>query len=165
MAKSQKKKLIIPTPIIPTLSKYKIGEEGVSFRAISNLKPVFAFDYLTQSSTELCINHKNISKDDLLGFLNGLKKISGYTYDELSRDRILRFHKIEFNDPRVGIKPQDFLKVLAPCSRGIDEDQLPQLYQFDLQYRIEARAVGFLFKGIFHIVWYDRNHIIYKRKN
>lgn len=77
---------------------------------------------------------------------------------------VLRFHSIDLWDDKVNLNPKDFLKILAPSGRGITEDELPTLYQFDLQYRIEARAVGFLFKGIFHIVWYDRNHIIYPKK-
>lgn len=145
------------------LSKYKLGDKGLNFYDIKKLKPVFAFDYLSLNGSVLCFNEKSRDKKDLLGFLKGLKKISSFTYDEISRNKTLRFHKIDFDEPKVSIKAKDFLNVLAPSGKGITEDELPTLYQFDLQYRIEARAVGFLFKGVFYIVWYDREHKIYPK--
>lgn len=169
MVRKKKKKFEIPNPInqlenaINLLSKYKVGEQGISFHSIKNLKPTFAFDYLSLNQTELCFNYKSNNREDLLGFLEGLKKVSSFTYDKMSKTRALRFHTINLLDERVSINPSDFLKVLAPSYRGMSEDELPTLYQFDLQYKIEARAVGFLYKGVFYIVWYDRNHIIYKK--
>lgn len=46
----------------------------------------------------------------------------------------------------------------------LSDAELPTLYQLDIQYVAEARICCFLFKGVFYVVWYDRNHIIYKRK-
>ena len=166
----KKKKKIgfnIPDPkerlsqIAESISKYRIGEKGVSFHDIRKRKPVFAFDYLSLNNGYLCFNQKSLDQKDLLGFLEGLKKISSFTYEEMKSNRILRFHSINLNDSNVSLNPKDFLQVLAPSGRGMTEDELPTLYQFDLQYQAAARAVGFLFKGIFHIVWYDRYHKIY----
>lgn len=150
---------------IKALSKYKIGETGMNFHSIKHLKPIFAFDYLSFFKTDLCCNSKQRTKEDLLGFLQGLKKVSEFTYDNLTRTRALRFHKVDFNDNRVSLKPKQLIKILAPSGKNLTENELPNLYQFDLQYVGEARAVGFLFKGIFHLVWFDRDHIIYKKKN
>ena len=148
---------------INSLSKYRVGEQGIPFNSVKELKPIFAFDYLSLNSSELCFNVKTNKRNDLLGFLEGLKKISTFTYEEMRRTKALRFHSIDLYDKNVSLNPKDFLKVLAPSSRGMTENELPTLYQFDLQYKIEARAVGFLYKGIFYIVWYDRNHIIYPK--
>lgn len=150
---------------ITHLSKYNIGESGVNFYDIRSLKPTFAFDYLSLNKTNLCFDCPSKTKDDLLGFIQGLKKVSGFTYDELSRTKALRFHKIDFNDKRVHLKPKTFLNILAPSGRGLTENELPTLYQFDLQYVFEARVAGFLFKGVFYVVWFDRHHVIYPKKN
>jgi len=74
----------------------------------------------------------------------------------------LRFHSIDLQSKNVNLSQKKLLNVLAPSQRGMTEDELPTLYQFDLQYQIQARAVGFLFKGIFYIIWYDKDHLIYK---
>lgn len=167
---SKKGKFDIPNPkeqlekAINSLSKYKVGEQGIPFHSVKRLKPIFAFDYLSLNKSDLCCNQKTIRKEDLIGFLEGLKKISNFTYEEMKRTRALRFHSINLWDKKVSLNPIDFLKILAPSNRGMTENELPTLYQFDLQYKIEARAVGFLFKGIFHIVWYDRYHVIYPKQ-
>lgn len=171
MAKKKSKKgFKIPDPkqqlsnVVQAISKYQIGEKGVSFYDIKKQRPVFAFDYLSLNKSDLCFNEKSLKQDDLLGFLEGLKKISSFTYEEMRSNRTLRFHSIDLWDDKVNLNPKDFLNILAPSGRGMTENELPTLYQFDLQYRIEARAVGFLFKGIFHIIWYDRKHTIYPKK-
>lgn len=171
MAKRSKNKAFeIPDPkkklenAINSLSKYKVGEQGIPFNSIKKLKPFFAFDYLSLENSNLCFNCKTNKRDDLLGLLEGLKKISSFTYEIMRSTKALRFHPIDLWDKEVKLQPKDFLKILAPSNRGMTEDELPTLYQFDLQYRIEARAVGFLYKGIFYLVWYDRNHIIYPKK-
>jgi hypothetical protein len=159
---SKNKGFEIPDPkkqlesAINSLSKYKVGEQGISFYSVKNLKPFFAFDYLSLDTTN--------DRDDLLGLLEGLKKVSSFTYENMRLTKALRFHSIDLWDSKVNLQPNDFLKVLAPSYRGMTENELPTLYQFDLQYSIEARAVGFLYKGIFYLVWYDRNHIIYPKK-
>lgn len=171
MPKKNRKKSEIPDPkeqiekVIKSLSKYEVGKQGISFHFIRNLKPVFAFDYLSLSESDLCFNKKTNNREDLLGFLEGLKKVSDFTYEQMQKTKALRFHSIDLWDKKVNLRPGDFLNILAPSGRGMSEDELPTLYQFDLQYRIEARAIGFLYRGIFYIVWYDRNHIIYPKKN
>jgi hypothetical protein len=167
---SKKKEFEIPDPklqlenAINSLSKYKVGEQGIPFHSVKNLKPIFAFDYLSLNKTGLCFNSKSNYREDLLGFLEGLKKISSFTYERMKATNALRFHSIDLLDRQVNLNPSDFLKILAPSNRGMTEEELPVLYQFDIQYKIEARAVGFLYMGVFYLVWYDRNHIIYPKK-
>ena len=79
MAKKGKKGFEIPDPkkqlenAINSLSKYKVGEQGIPFHSVKNLKPFFAFDYLSLDKSNLCFNSKSNNRDDLLGFLEGLK--------------------------------------------------------------------------------------------
>ncbi|MEP2239686.1 MAG: hypothetical protein ABJI22_15060 [Maribacter sp.] len=168
--KGKNKGFEIPDPkkqlesAINSLSKYKIGEQGIPFHSVKNLKPIFAFDYLSLEESNLCFNCKSNDRDDLLGFLEGLKKVSSFTYERMRVTKALRFHSIDLWNKKVNLQPSDFLKILAPSYRGMTENELPTLYQFDLQYKIEARAVGFLYKGVFYVVWYDRHHIIYPQK-
>ncbi|MGB0949721.1 MAG: hypothetical protein ACPGU0_06400, partial [Marinirhabdus sp.] len=102
--KDKNKRFEIPDPkkqlenAINSLSKYKIGEQGIFFHSIKNLKPVFAFDYLSLQKSDLCFNFKTNDRNDLLGFLEGLKKISSFTYEEMRSTKALRFHSIDLWD-------------------------------------------------------------------
>ena len=143
------------------IDKYKIGHKGVSFHDIRDLKPVFAFDYLSLSSTELCYDCKSLTTNDYLGFLTALKTNSQKTYNELRTTKNFRFHPIDFDKDNISINRKDFKKALSFKPDEISDDELPTLYQFDLHYMQKSRACGFLYKGIFYLVWFDKNHIIY----
>lgn len=145
------------------LSKYKLGEAGVTFFEIKQLKPIFAFDYLSLSGSNLCFNSKKLNVNDLIGLLTGLKKISNFSYHELSVTKNFRFHPISFDDQKVSIRRRDFKRILASKEELLPDEQLPTLYQLDIQYQIEARVCGFLYKGVFYLVWYDRDHLIYPK--
>lgn len=134
--------------ILNSVSKYK-------------LKPIFAFDYLSLGCGELCFNSKSLSVDDYVGLLNGLKKISDISYQTLHDTKIHRFHKIDFDDKRVNITRKAFKAILTTKDDLLKDEELPTLYQLDIHYVQAARVCGFLFKGIFYLVWYDRNHKIY----
>lgn len=142
-------------------SKYRLGEEGLSFNAIKELKPTFAFDYLSMQGTELCFNARDLSINDYIGFLDGLKKNSSKTYQELKENRIYRFHRIDFDEHNVSISKREFKRILTEKEELLTDEELPNLYQFDLHYKQKARAAGFLFKGVFYIVWFDKDHRIY----
>jgi len=144
--------------------KYRLKEKGLNFRDISHLTPTFAFDYLSLSSSDLCFNKKGLCVDDYVGFLFGLKKLSTIPYDTLKRNPTFRFHAIDFSDSRVSLKRKDFKDILTSKEELLNDDEMPTLYQLDIQYVREARICGFLYRGTFYIVWFDRDHIIYKRK-
>ena len=170
MAKPEKKKgfnigdpLLQIDKILNEVSKYRLGSTGYSFYDIKNLKPIFAFDYLSLSGGELCFNSKGLSVEDYIGFLEGLRKISDTSYQTLHHTKNYRFHKIDFDDKKVAISRKDFKAILSSKPDLLKDEELPTLYQFDLQYVQAARVCGFLFKGVFYLVWYDRNHIIYPR--
>ncbi len=143
-------------------SKYRLGEKGLSFYEIRDLKPVFAFDYLSLNNSDLCFNSPQLLKEDYVGFLDGLKRNSPKTYHELSTNKFYRFHSINFEIDNISISKGDYKKVLTHRESELSDDELPTLYQFDLHYNQKARACGFLFCGVFYLVWFDKNHIIYK---
>lgn len=145
-------------------SKYKIGEKGYSFYDIKHLKPVFAFDYLSLNSTELCFNSNKLEVRDYIGFLEGLKKVSATSYNDLKINPVYRFHEIDFDDKKVSISRKEFKAILSYKESLLSDDELPTLYQLDLQYVQAARICGFLYKGVFYLVWYDRFHKIYPRE-
>lgn len=142
-------------------SKYNLGEIGLNFHEIKNHKPIFAFDYLSLNGEKLCFNSTSLVTKDYVGLLNGLKKISEKTYQELHDTKIYRFHKIDFDSKSVTISKLDFKKALTNKPDLLKDEELPNLWQFDLHFVQEARVAGFLFKGIFYLIWYDRNHSIY----
>ena len=150
--------------IIKEQSKYKLGEKGYSFFDIKHLKPIFAFDYLSLSSSPLCFNSAKLDTKDYIGFFEGLKKISSISYNDLKVNPIYRFHSIDFYDKRVSISLKEFKNILTNKDELLKDEEMPTLYQFDLQFVREARACGFLCKGVFYLVWYDRHHSIYPQK-
>jgi hypothetical protein len=161
-----KKKFNIPNPEISKIeliTKYQLGEKGYSFYDIKKQTPVFAFDYLSLEKTELCFNCSKFNIDDFVGLLHGLKKVSNIPYETLKNVPNYRFHSIDFDDKRVSISRKVFKEILSNKEELLTDEALPTLYQFDLQYVQEARVCGFLYKGIFYLVWYDRYHQIYKR--
>lgn len=169
MAKRRRKpKYEVPKPKVEqslgSNPKYRVGEKGLPFNRIADRYPVFSFNYLSWAGSELCANAPGLGRDDLVGLLDGLRRISQVTYGELLRQRTWRFHTVDLESSKVSLNQDDFLKVLAPSGRGMNEDDLPTLYQFDLQFIREARAVGFLYFGVFYLVWYDRYHKLYPRK-
>lgn len=168
MAKSGKKERFnIPQPqiqvqnVLKEISKYKIGEKGFSFHTIKELKPVFAFDYLSLNGSDLCFNSNRLEPKDYVGLLEGLKKISDITYERMKVIPSYRFHQIDFDGKNVSITRKEFKNILTFKEELLSDEELPTLYQFDIQYVQAARVCGFLYKGVFYLVWYDRHHQIY----
>ncbi len=165
----KKRKFNVPNPAlaianIELVSKYQIGEKGYSFYDIKKLTPVFAFDYLSLEESDLCFNSKNLNSKDFIGFLDGLKKISKIPYETLKNIPNYRFHSVDFDDSRVTLSRNDFRSIFTSKGEQLPDEALPTLYQFDLQYVGAARVCGFLYKGIFYLIRYDRHHNIYKSK-
>ncbi|MFA8299149.1 MAG: hypothetical protein ACEPOV_03210 [Hyphomicrobiales bacterium] len=143
--------------------RYKLGSGSDKIAEVKNLRPIFAFDYLSLSKTNVCFNSKVINqKKDYLKLLEGLKKISSKTFDDLTRDKNYHFHSVDFSNVKVKVSENDFLKCLVSDSRKIDDSIKPTVYQFKIFE--EARILGFLYRGIFYLVWFDRQHEVYKRK-
>lgn len=168
--KNRGKEYNIPDPkqsleaAINRVSKYTTGKKGLPFDLIKSKKPVFAFDFMSENKSDLCFNSSRLGTADYFGFLKALKRISSMTYGEMRFQgySTIRFHDIDFEDKRVTLTPEEFIDVLSPpASSNFTVDDLPTLYQFDLFYKYEARAVGFLYMGVFYVVWFDCHHLIY----
>ncbi|WP_346239383.1 hypothetical protein ABDK00_006690 [Niabella insulamsoli] len=72
-----------------------------------------------------------------------------------------RFHPVDFDEHNLSITRKEYKEALSYKPDEIADNELPTLYQFDLHYRQKARAFGFLYKGIFYLVWFDKDHLIY----
>jgi len=162
----RKGKIKIPPPEVvkPEIKKFKIGEPNIPFYDTKHMKPIFAFDYLSLNESDLCFNKETRTREDLLGFLGGLKNASCLSYEELDKQKPWRFHTVDLDDKEVNLNNSQLLDVLCPSGRGLTEDELPPVYQFDTQHARGARIMGFIYRGIFHIIWYDRDHIVYPEK-
>jgi hypothetical protein len=141
--------------------KYKFGDESDKIAKVKKVVPRFAFDYISLEKKEFCFNSTHISPvKEYHKLLDGLKKLSDFTYDQLSTDKSFHFHEVNFSD--ITFKESDFAKCLIKDISKIDMDQLPTVYQFKVFE--EARIFGFIAKSIFYLVFLDRNHNAYKRK-
>lgn len=152
--------------IEPTLSathpfdgKYTIGSQLDNLNNIKHLKPTFAFDYVSENKDDFSlINHSKLCVDDYKKLFSGLKQISSQTYDTLSKNRKFHFHSVDWNDTTVSAR--DFEQHIDPYRRNTgDEITAYQIKLFE-----EARLFGFLYKGVFYVVLFDREHKIYKQK-
>lgn len=149
--------------LVDTHAKFSFGEKGYTLYDIKKLKPRFAFDYISLNGKDRCFNSTQLTTQDFHGLLGGLKKISDKTYEELLLNKYYRFHKVDLKKDDITISHADFVKALGQDNLNTNNySDLPTLYQFDLHYDI-ARAFGFLFKGTFYLIWFDKNHDIYKR--
>lgn len=142
-------------------NKYYFGKESNKISDVKNMKPIFAFDYLSFKRSDLCFNSKHIDrKKDYLKLLENLKKISDKTFDELSTDPDYHFHDVDFKETEVS--ESKFVKCLTSDTSKAEESNIPTVYQFKIFK--EARIFGFFYIGVFYPVWLDRNHTVYKRK-
>lgn len=137
--------------------KYKIGFDSDKFETIKYLKPVFAFDYLCDDNSGYSFTGELIGAPDYRKLMKNLKRLSGNTYEILSKGKQFHFHDIRWQD--VSAKEADFNK----CIYGTGENT-GDLTAYQIKVFEEARLIGFLYKGVFYMVMFDRKHRAYKRK-
>lgn len=157
---SAKNKPFIPDPSggLQSRAKYTFGDTSSKISEFKHHKPVFAFDFVSLSRTDFCFNSKLIdAKKDYVKIIEGLKKLSFKTYDELSKDPAFHFHEVDFNSTVVS--QSVFVKCLTSTS---NKEQCPTVYQFEIFG--SARIFGFIHNWVFYPVLFDRNHNVYKRK-
>lgn len=138
-------------------SKYEIGKGTDAFEDIKDLKPVFSFDYVSMRNGFFCFNGKTLGRKDYIKLIKALKDVSLYTYETMNKEQRFHFHDINWND--VTISESDFYKCIYEEYHG-EKDITP--YQFKVYG--EARIIGFLYRGVFYLVMFDRGHRAYKRK-
>jgi hypothetical protein len=142
--------------------KYKFGDTSHKISDFKHHKPVFAFDYISLNRTTYCFNSTLIdAKKDYLKLIEGLKKLSAKTYDEISKDQSLHFHEVDFDSTSTSIPVSVFVKCLTASSNP-NHDQCPTVYQFEIFGA--SRVFGFIHNFVFYPVLLDKNHTIYKRK-
>lgn len=144
-------------PIIEAHSKYELGKESDTFEEVKGLKPIFSFDYVSMKNGFFCFNGKTLGRKDYVKLIKSLKEVSQYTYEAMNKEYRFHFHDIDWND--VTVSESDFYK----CIYGEyhrEKDITP--YQFKIYE--EARIIGFLYRGVFYLVMFDRGHRAYKRK-
>jgi len=161
---AKKKKFKIPNPDLQLqelkIGEYKFGEKTNNLFEIKKDKPIFSFRFASIQSGKFCFDSNKIDGvKDYISLIKGIKKISGLTYDTLSRNRQFHFHEVDFKD--VTMKESDFVKCITNNPTNADTEQTPTLYQVKV-FR-ESRILGFFYSKIFHLVFFDVNHDLYKR--
>lgn len=137
--------------------KYKIGVDSDDFDKIKHLKPVFAFDFICQDNSEFSFCGKLLGTSDYKKLLINLRRISQNTYYTLSHDSQFHFHDIEWSD--VTVKESDFNKCIFGENEGSGD-----ITPYQIKVYEEARLIGFIYRGVFYLVMFDRGHNAYKRK-
>ena len=144
-------------PIIEAHAKYEIGKETDVFDDVKNLKPIFSFDYVSMKNGFFCFNGNTLGRKDYVKLIKSLKEVSLYTYETMNKEYRFHLHSIDWDD--VTVSESDFYKCIYGEYHG-EKDITP--YQFKVYE--EARIIGFLYRGVFYLVMFDRGHRAYKRK-
>lgn len=137
--------------------KYRFGSDSDRFEMIKHLKPVFAMDYLCEDAIEWSFVGNQLGARDYEKLMKGLKRISKETYETLNKETQFHFHDVKWKD--VTVKESDFNK----CIYGKGESN-GDLTPYQVKVFEEARLIGFIYKGAFYLVLFDRGHNAYKRK-
>lgn len=150
----------------PINLKYKIGDIIPKIPEIENLTFVFAFDYLSLEQSKFCFDNPNITQTDFIKLYTLKKELSKITVKDIQDKfkKSFHFHIIDFNSKKFLIDP---FKKLLNYPKFIEVYKLPSLYQIavytDNTSDKAPRIVGFFGKyAVFHILWLDYNHDIYK---
>lgn len=138
--------------------KYELGAGSDKFEDIAELKPTFSFDYLSLDHKKFGFAGKLLGNKDYKKLLKALKDISRHPYKVLNREDRFHFHDIKWED--VTLSKSDFYKCIYEERYNDDDDITP--YQFKVYE--EARVIGFVYRGVFYLVMFDRGHNAYKRK-
>lgn len=138
--------------------KYELGAGSDKFEDIEDLKPTFSFDYISLEHKTFGFTGKLLGYNDYKKLLKSLKKISTYTYKVLNEEYNFHFHEIKWED--VTLPKSDFYKCIYGDKYNNEDDITP--YQFKVYDK--ARIIGFVYRGVFYMVMFDKGHNAYKRK-
>lgn len=138
-------------------NKYQVGLNSDRFESVKHLKPVFAFDYMCEDKSSFSFTSYLLGASDFKKMMKGLKRISNNTYETLNREALFHFHDVRWKD--VDVKESDFNKCIF--GKG---DRKGNMTPYQVKVFEEARLIGFLYRGVFYMVMFDRGHNAYKRK-
>lgn len=142
---------------IPSDGKYKIGTKSHLVIDVAQLKPKFAFDYISVRGGTFCYDSNLLGKNHYLNIIKGLKEASKYTFKDLEDSHTFHFHNIDFDE--VTIRRSDFYKAIL--GEYNDEDYI---VPYQMKVCKEERIIGFLYEGTFYLVMFDKGHNAYERK-
>lgn len=138
--------------------KYQLGKGSDAFEDIKDLKPVFSFDYASFEHDGFAFDSKTLGANDYKKLIKGLKDISTHSYSVINQEYRFHFHEVKWED--VAVSESDFYK----CIYGVNTQKRDvKPYQFKVFE--EARIIGFVYRGVFYLVLFDRGHNAYKRKD
>ena len=141
---------------------FTAGDRSDKFEDIKHLHPRFAYDFISLGGSEFCFNSSDLGLRDYQKLMKSFKELSLQTYEVMNREHRYHFHDIDWND--VTVSKSDFMKcIYKGVKRDAYDDEDITAYQFKVYE--EARIVGFIYKGIFYLVMFDRGHNAYKRKD
>lgn len=141
---------------IPDDGKYKVGVKSHKAIEVTNLKPKFAFDYVSTRGNLFCFNATHLGRNHYIRLIEGLKKASQITFKELESSHTYHFHDIDFDE--VSIRKSDFYKAILGEFNGED-----YIIPYQMKICKEERVIGFLYEGTFYLVMFDSGHNAYAR--
>lgn len=148
----------------PINLKYKIGDKIAGIASLKNFTFTFTFDYLSLESSNLCFNNPDVSKEDFVEIFSLKKRLSKMNINDIQDkyQRDFHFHEINLNNKTFLI---NLLKKLFNYNKHIEPYNLPTIYQIAVYTNDQAapRIIGFFGKyAVFHVLWLDYKHQIYK---
>lgn len=143
-------------PITEAHGRFKVGEKSDDFNDVKSLRPIFSFEYACLDKSEYSFNFNSISSRDYHNLIDGLKDASSVTYEFMSSNERYHFHAVEWDD--VDVSESVFYKCIQNPYKGVRD---LTVYQFKVFK--EARVFGFIYRSVFYLVLFDRNHRAYGR--
>lgn len=134
--------------------RFQIGKKSDEFDEIQYLRPVFSFEYACMDNSAFSFRFNAISAKDYQKLIDGLKGASTATYQSMSANYRYHFHEVKWND--VSVAESDFYKCIQNPYKGVRDLTVYQFKVFG-----EARVIGFIYRSIFYLVMFDRNHRAY----
>ena len=128
--------------------------KGIKPTSIPKRKGIsFSYKYFQSNNDKFSVI--NNQPEYLLAFLERLRDVSNYSFQELlsNRSKALRCHPIDWSD------------TTESCFGIPNEDDLVDTpYQFSISSNKYGRVHGFFIEEVFYIVWLDPNHLLYSGK-
>jgi hypothetical protein len=159
-----KKKLEDLKITAPNIAQFNIGvDRPAGYYDNRKHSPVFSFHSLNLSQSNLCFDNPELKCEDYHGLFGKLKQITSKTYEELKQqNHFFKFHEVDFDDQDLGVSLLDFKKAITNRPDTLKDEDVPTCWQFEAYQ--EARIFGYLGNfGVFFMVWFDRDHIVYPR--
>lgn len=151
----------------PAENRFRFGDKSKITNESKNHRPVFAFDFLCIEKNEFSFFHENVTIDDFRMTFKRLHELSKITIGELFDNQ----GSLHFHD--VSTKIRGYSHLIDHLTKIFDIEigdilKAPSLYQIEIltdnKKNRGARMIGFFNqKCEFHIIWLDRDHVLFTR--